>query len=137
MKTNIVRLSLLLLLLFTGCEMGTSIDGYKDIGKFSTKTDARGAALKKVVDRFDKLSEKKPYKVSYSFDAAQYESTREALWYDKANQILSIEEDIGSGTSCRWKEVDKAVLQDIIAIGKGITGIDSLGRGQGDTSRCL
>jgi hypothetical protein len=137
MKTNIVRSSLLLLLLFTGCEKGTTIDGYKDIGKFSTKTDGRGAALKRVVDRFDKLPEKKAYKVLYSFDPLPNERGKESLWYDKTNKRLTIEQDIGSGGSCSWEEVDKTVLQAVMAIGKGITGIDSLSQGRGDTSRCL
>ena len=137
MAINNGRFSLLLLLLLTGCEMNPIDGGYKELGKFSSKTDAQNAALKRVLDRFNKLPDNKHYKVSYSFDGPPNQRNSQALWYDKTNQRLSIEVDKRSGIACSWDKIDRDVLQTAVTVKRGLTSVDSLGKSTSTMPGCL
>ncbi|RIV17986.1 hypothetical protein DYU11_30225 [Fibrisoma montanum] len=133
MKTNRVKLPVLMLLLVTACEIPALNGGYnKRLGKYNSKVEAQNNAMREILERFNRLPDDKNYKILYTFNSAPGSRGEEAMWYNRGNQRLALEVDPQSGIACSWFKIDKTILEKAVAANDGITGLDSLAQTVGN-----
>ncbi|MPR37306.1 hypothetical protein [Salmonirosea aquatica] len=92
--------------------------------EFPDRLTAEQKMLEHLLGEYDDLYSG-DYKLLYQFPEKERE-LRYAIWYDKKLGRLGVENDVYSGPCCVWVNVDRAVLEDLVAAKKGILYADSL-----------
>ena len=120
-----------------GCQADFVTGGYTELGTFDTKIDAQNRAIVFIVGKYGSLPEK-DYKVRYSFrDGGPSVRKTNALWYDKKSAGLALEIDINSGPVCRWRDVDRSILEKASLSVNGLAKIDSVAKPNQPMSQCM
>lgn len=130
------------LLLTLSCQK-TNIDSdYIELGKAASRQEAEDRAIEYLLSNFEKLPASGFSKIKYSFDSsnpilAPNTIEQNAIWYDKSSQQLAVEADIHSGTSCRWNNIDKVLMQAIANSNQGIMAANTLANPVNQQPDCL
>ncbi len=111
-----------------------AVGPYHNLGKFTSRAVAEHKALEYLANRYNKLPTNNYEKVKYIFNPAKPNTrSSNAIWYNKTNQELKLEIDLGSGTCTSWTGVNQAVLNQIVAQSRGLPTADSLDKSIGSS----
>ena len=136
MGNSIIKCTLLIVSLI-GCSPDFLADTYKDIGTFNTRIEAQNQAINYLFNRYDALPQSKNYQVLYSFrDAGPNTRSKNGLHFNKEYNQLSLETDPGSGYVCRWRKVDRTILEQSLKSSNSLSKIDSLAEPQQPFAQC-
>ncbi|WP_461140645.1 hypothetical protein [Spirosoma pomorum] len=126
---------LLIIISLPSCDLA-GVGPYYNLGTFTSRSIAEHKALTYLADRYDELSNSKYEKVAFTFThpnpvVGSNPMVRHILWYSKAEQIIRLEADPGSGPRCSWTHIDQNTLHQLASKGQGLSLADSLGKSTG------
>jgi hypothetical protein len=137
MRANVKSLIGLLPLLCLGCDPNSIGSGYHDIGTFNSRAEGQKQAINTILKNYNSLPSTGHYKVKYANrNSPPTEERENAIWYSKSELELIFEVDVASGPICRWKEVDKAILDQATKSINSLSKIDSIAKPSQPFSQC-
>lgn len=137
MKTR-SGISILAIVSIFSCKEPAVLIPYQELGSFNSRVDGQNYALANILNNYLLLSPDKVYKVKYANkNARPSEASENALWYDKRQQILSLEVSPPDGPACYWENVSKDILEQAVKSSNGMTTIDSLAKPYQPANSCL
>jgi hypothetical protein len=137
MKTRSVVFVLAIGVVFSCKEPGL-FSSYRDLGSFSSRVEGQNQALTYLLKNYNSLPTNGDYKLKYTNDnALPSEARANALWYNKNQETLGLEQDIPDGPSCYWKNVRKDILEQAVKSSDGMRAIDTLSVPNQPANTCL
>ncbi|GAB3753688.1 hypothetical protein [Spirosoma pomorum] len=130
-----------LLLVFVSafsCNEPGILSRYRDLGSFSSRVEGQNKALAYFLKNYDSLPRNAPYRIKYAKNnPLPSEHPENALWYNKSEEILSLEVSPPDGPACYWKSVRKDVLEEAVKSIDGLRTLDTLAMPGQPTNTCL
>jgi len=137
MRANVKNLIGLLPLLCLSCDPNSINGGYHNVGTFNSRAEGQKQAISTILKNYNSLPSTGHYKVKYTNrNSPPTERGENAIWYSKSESELIFEVDIASGPMCRWKEVNKAILDQATKSANSLSKIDSLAKPNQPFSQC-
>jgi hypothetical protein len=137
MKTRSV-ISLLVVVSVFSCKEPGIFSSYRDLGSFSSRVEGQNQALAYFLKNYDSLPKNKSYKIKYTREnSPSSEHPQNALWYNKSQEVLSLEVSPPDGAACSWSSVRKDVLEKAVKLSDGMRAIDTLSVPNQPANTCL
>ncbi len=126
MKTRSI-VSILAVVSVFSCKEPNLFNRYRDLGSFSSRVEGQNKALAYFLENYNSLPTSGSYRIKYAQDYSPSSGHPEnALWYNKGQEILSLETSPPDGPACFWKNVKLDVLEKAVKSSDGLRAVDSL-----------